>query len=457
MRTIPRVMIAAPQSGSGKTLITCALLQALLDRGETAAAFKCGPDYIDPMFHRSVLGVPSKNLDTFFSDEKTTRSLLSTGMEGCSFAVLEGVMGLYDGLAGTKEEASSYHLAQVTQTPIILVVNARGMGRSLLPLISGFLQYDHEHLIQGVILNRTSNMFCKLIKPEIERELQVKVLGYVPAQENIHLESRHLGLRLPEEILDLREQIKSMANVLSESVDIETILQIGEEHQILEGDMDIPFLGGQRPSVRIGIARDEAFCFYYEDNLRLLEQAGAELIPFSPIHDKTLPPNLQGILLGGGYPELYAKELSENVSMKEQIRRVIDSGMPSLAECGGFMYLHEKMQDMNGIFYDMVGAVKGSCSYQKKLLRFGYCTISAVKGHSFLPADRTIKAHEFHYFDSTDNGTDCQAKKPVTGRSWECIHAGENHFWGFPHLYYYSNPDFVRNFVDKASKYKKKR
>ena len=196
----PRIMIAAAGSGSGKTLLTCSLLQALLDSGKKAAAFKCGPDFIDPMFHRKVLGVPSKNLDSFFTDENTTKFLFLEDAEGKDLSVIEGVMGLYDGLGGITEEASSYHLAKVTKTPVILVVDARGMGRSVIPLIAGFLQYDTARLIQGVILNRTGKMFYDAIKPEIETETGIPVLGYFPVQMEIKLESRHLGLRLPEEI-----------------------------------------------------------------------------------------------------------------------------------------------------------------------------------------------------------------------------------------------------------------
>ena len=198
------VMIAAPKSGSGKTVITCALLQALKNRGEKVVSFKCGPDYIDPMFHETAMGIPSGNLDTFFTDEEQTRRLFTDGAGEDQIAVLEGVMGVYDGLGGVRKEGSSYHLAQVTGTPIILVVDAKGMGRSVIPLLSGFLAYDRDRLIGGVILNRMSEGYYNIIKPLIERELKLTVLGYVPEQKELGFESRHLGLVIPDELEDIK-------------------------------------------------------------------------------------------------------------------------------------------------------------------------------------------------------------------------------------------------------------
>lgn len=448
---IARILLAAPQSGSGKTVITCALLQALLDEGVHPSAFKCGPDYIDPMFHRMVLGVPSKNLDSFFADAAWIRQSLLDGAGTCDFAVMEGAMGLFDGLAGIKEEASAYHIATLTDTPIILVVNARGMGGSIIPLLAGFLQYDHAHLIRGVILNQTTPMFCKWIAPQIEEELKIAVLGCLPVQENLSLQSRHLGLWMPEEIVGLREQIRSAADVLKKTIDLERLIQIGRAAEEVTASAFNTVSVGKKKAVRIGVARDEAFCFYYEDNLRMLEQAGAELVFFSPIHDKKLPREIGGLVFGGGYPELYAAALEENVGMRGQINKAIAQGMPSVAECGGFMYLHEKMQDMDGRFRSMVGAIAGSIYNRKKLVRFGYCTIQLQgETQAFLKKGEKIQAHEFHYFDSDNNGTDCCAVKPVTQRMWKCVHANQNHWWGFPHLYYPSNPQFAVRFVEKA-------
>lgn len=446
----PRIMIAAAGSGSGKTLLTCSLLQALLDSGKKAASFKCGPDFIDPMFHRKVLGVPSKNLDSFFTDENTTKFLFLEDAEGKDLSVIEGVMGLYDGLGGVKEEASSYHLAKVTKTPVVLVVDARGMGRSVIPLIAGFLQYDTARLIQGVILNRTGKMFYDVIKPEIEAETGIPVLGYFPVQTEIRLESRHLGLRLPEEIRGLREQLKKSAEVFRSAVDLEKLMIIASRAEELEAaPVTVPAIA---VGVRIGVAMDEAFCFYYEDNLRLLQKAGVELVPFSPLHEEKLPAHLHGLILGGGYPELYAESLSQNKGMRKSVKEAIESGMPSIAECGGFLYLHETMENQEGQVFPMVGAVKGSCRYTGKLVRFGYIGVRA-ETESFLPKGTEIRGHEFHYFDSTDNGSACLARKPVSGRQWRCVHAGKNHWWGFPHLYYYANPAYAYRFLGRAESY----
>ena len=469
-------MIAAPKSGSGKTMITCALLQLLKDRGKNVSSYKCGPDYIDPMFHKKVLGVPSKNLDTFFTDEKTTVQLFLDKRADGDFAVLEGVMGLYDGLGGIYEQGSSYHLAKVTQTPIILVVDAKGMGKSVLALIAGFLQYDTQHLIKGVLLNRMSKGYYDIIKPLIEKELSVKVVGYFPEQKDIRLESRHLGLVMPDELADIKEQLDELAGRLKKTIDLDMLLDIAVEAEEISdsGNADIynvKNIGNYDQNefsqnkaintVNIAVAMDEAFCFYYEDNLRLLEKCGAKLQYFSPLHDTKLPDNCDALLLGGGYPELYAKELSENLSMRNSIKTAFKTGLPTVAECGGFMYLHtyihnicEEDADAQNYVFGMTGALDSECHFKGKLVRFGYIEL-AEKHNNFLPPNEKIKAHEFHYYDSTDNGADCIATKPATGRSYDCVISHDNYWLGFPHLYYPSNPHFAESLVRKAYEYRR--
>lgn len=477
-------MIAAPKSGSGKTMITCALLQLLKDRGKNVSSYKCGPDYIDPMFHKKVLGVPSKNLDTFFTDEKTTVQLFLDKRADGDFAVLEGVMGLYDGLGGIYEQGSSYHLAKVTQTPIILVVDAKGMGKSVLALIGGFLQYDTQHLIKGVLLNRMSKGYYDIIKPLIEKELSVKVVGYFPEQKDIGLSSRHLGLVMPDELSDIKKQLNETADRLKKTIDMDLFMDIAAEADEIgdSGSADIynvKNIGNYdqnefSQNINIAVAMDEAFCFYYEDNLKLLEKCGAKLQYFSPIHDTKLPKDCDAMLLGGGYPELYAKELSKNVSMLNAIKKAFRAGMPTVAECGGFMYLHTYIrnicddndeknnadtQNNTDIQNDMnksklVGALDGGCHFKGKLVRFGYIEL-AEKYSNFLPPNEKIKAHEFHYYDSTDNGADCIATKPATGRSYDCVISHDNYWLGFPHLYYPSNPHFAERLVRKAYEYRR--
>ena len=456
-------MIAAPKSGSGKTMITCALLQLLKDRGKNVSSYKCGPDYIDPMFHKKVLGVPSKNLDTFFTDEKTTVQLFLDKRADGDFAVLEGVMGLYDGLGGIYEQGSSYHLAKVTQTPIILVVDAKGMGKSVLALIAGFLQYDTQHLIKGVLLNRMSKGYYDIIKPLIEKELSVKVVGYFPEQKDIRLESRHLGLVMPDELADIKEQLDELAGRLKKTINLDMLLDIAVEAEEITKNTNTEQMQiqNQNNTVNIAVAMDEAFCFYYEDNLRLLEKCGAKLQYFSPLYDTKLPDNCDALLLGGGYPELYAKELSENLSMRNSIKTAFKTGLPTVAECGGFMYLHtyihnicEEDADAQNYVFGMTGALDSECHFKGKLVRFGYIEL-AEKHSNFLPPNEKIKAHEFHYYDSTDNGADCIATKPATGRSYDCVISKDNYWLGFPHLYYPSNPHFAESLVRKAYEYRR--
>lgn len=459
-------MIAAPKSGSGKTMITCALLQLLKDSGKNVLSYKCGPDYIDPMFHKKVLGVPSKNLDTFFTDEKTTVQLFLDKRVDGDFAVLEGVMGLYDGLGGIYEQGSSYHLAKVTQTPIILVVDAKGMGKSVLALIAGFLQYDTHHLIKGVLLNRMSKGYYDIIKPLIEKELSVKVVGYFPEQKDIGLSSRHLGLVMPDELSDIKKQLNETADRLKKTIDMDLFMDIAAEvdeigdsgsadkdkRQTLK-NAELMRPQDQNNTVNIAVAMDEAFCFYYEDNLRMLEKCGAKLQYFSPLHDASLPEDCDAMLLGGGYPELYAKELSKNVSMLNAIKKAFRAGMPTVAECGGFMYLHTYIHNQNCVF-DMARALDGECHFKGKLVRFGYIELEE-KHSNFLPPDEKIRAHEFHYYDSTDNGADCIATKPATGRNYDCVISHDNYWLGFPHLYYPSNPHFAESLVRKAYEYRR--
>lgn len=449
-----RIMIAAPQSGSGKTLITCALLQALKEKNYYLESFKCGPDYIDPMFHKTVLGISSRNLDPFFTEGSITRMLLAKGQDSRDLAVIEGVMGLYDGLGGIREEASSYALAKATNTPIILTVNARGMGRSLLALLSGFLQYDTAHLIKGVILNQTPSSFASVLSKEIEETFHIPVVASFPVRDDVRIESRHLGLVMPYELEDIQSRLKIASQVLCENANIEQILEIAKSAPKLEYDVkrDIKQKLTEK-TIRIGVARDEAFCFYYEDNLDLLKSLGAKLIFFSPLHDDTLPKDLDGILFGGGYPELYLKELEENESMRNSVKSAIENKMPSLAECGGFMYLHDTIFDSEKKPYKMAGVIHACCMKKERLVRFGYLTLNS-KTDSFLQKGETIRGHEFHYYDSEDNGECAIAKKPVGTRSWECVHAGSDHWWGFAHLSYYSNPKFAEKFAEACRSYK---
>lgn len=449
---IPRILLAAGASGSGKTLITCGLLQALVNRNLTVASFKCGPDYIDPMFHSRVIGAKSANLDTFFTSPEVTRYLLSENAANCEIAVMEGVMGYYDGVAGTTTQASAYDLASVTDTPVILIVNSKGMSVSLAAYIKGFAEYRKDSHIKGVILNQMSPMLYPRMKELLEKETGLSVLGYVPKVEDCVIESRHLGLVLPDEIPQLRERLQKLAKILEDTLEIDEILKLAADaSEVQAAEPRISF--HLEKTVRIGVAEDEAFCFYYKDNFRLLKSMGAELVTFSPMRDVHLPENLKGLILGGGYPELNAKELEANVSMREDIRRALNDGMPCLAECGGFMYLHDEMEAMDGNSYHMAGVISGRAYRTQRLNRFGYVTLTQKKEVFGMNDMGGIPAHEFHYFDSENCGDDFEAKKPASHRKWNCIHGTDTMMAGFPHLYFYGNPKVPEAFLRKCSKY----
>lgn len=443
-------LIAATGSGCGKTTITCALLSTIKNRNVTLKAFKCGPDYIDPMFHKTVLGVESQNLDLFFSaDEELERIFYDENSADVS--VVEGVMGLYDGISPSSNEGSSYELACKLDIPIFLVVNAHGMGRSIIAVIRGFLEMDTEQKIRAVILNQISPMYYETISKQIESELGIEVLGYFPKVEDINLESRYLGLKMPNEIQQIDDNIKKAERIISETVNVDKMLQISVLDREIKNLSET--VGDVVNTVRIGVARDEAFCFFYEENLKLLKKLGAKLIEFSPIHDKVIPDNLDGLLLGGGYPELHANKLSSNTSMLASIRDAINRGIPSLAECGGFMYLHDCIC-VDGTEYPMAGVIEGMCSKKEKLIRFGYLTISENADKFISSGCKDIKGHEFHYYDSTNNGEDGTSYKPGGNRSWKSAHISANHWWGFAHLYYPSNAGFAQAFIDKCEKWR---
>lgn len=451
---IRRIMIAASKSGSGKTTVTCALLQALKNAGERPVSFKCGPDYIDPMFHEKVLGIPSYNLDTFFTGGELTEKLFAGHMleEEAGCAVMEGVMGVYDGLGGIREEGSTYHLAMTTGTPIVLVADVKGMGRSILPFLAGFLQYDRAHMIRGVILNRISRGYYETIKPLVEEELHLPMMGFLPERESYRMESRHLGLVMPDESGGMKERLAEIAREFEKTVSVPALMKIAESAGEIEFAADFcgqEERGGGEGGPIIGVAKDEAFCFYYKDNLRMLEQYGAVIKYFSPLHDRSIPEGCSGLLIGGGYPELHVEKLSRNKAMRMAIKKAVENGMPTVAECGGFMYLHEILVDGEGIRYEMVGAVPGRCFDTGRSVRFGYVEIEEKKSN-FLPPSEKIKGHEFHYYDSTDNGQDAIARKPLTGKNYPCIVETENCWMGFPHLYYPSNPAFAERFVEKV-------
>lgn len=449
--TTPRFLLAAPGSGSGKTTVACAILSALKNRGLNGVSFKCGPDYIDPMFHREALGIPSRNLDLFFAEEKTVRYLLQKNSQGKDFAFIEGVMGYYDGIASTSI-ASSWNLAKATKTPAILVVNCRGMSVSVVAQIMGYLSYEKDNMIRGVILNQISKSLYPEIKALIEKKTSVCVCGYMPKMSDCSLESRHLGLVTAAEISDLKQRLQRLGEQAEQTIDFELLLKIASEAPSLPKE-EIKLPQKAELPLTIGVARDKVFSFYYEDNLDLLRELGANLVFFSPLEDKKLPKDLDGLLIGGGYPEIYAAELDENQEMREQLRKALENGLPCIAECGGFQYLQQSLESQSGNFFEMVGFLRGKSRKTDSLKRFGYVNLTAQQDNILCKKGQSFPAHEFHYWDSEENGDVFAAQKPMRKSHWNCMIARNNFIGGYPHLYFYSNPQIAKNFLNICQKY----
>lgn len=444
---VPRFMISAPGSGSGKTTIVCGLLKALMNKGLQVAAFKSGPDYIDPMFHSKVIGAKSRNLDLFMLGKETARYLVAKNSNKADVAVFEGAMGFYDGMGKTCE-ASAYDLACTCDVPVVLVVNGKGAALSIAAQIKGFKEFRPDSHIVGAIINNVKPMSYMFYKDVIEQETGVKLLGYFPVMEGCNFESRHLGLVTAEEIGDLQQIVDKLAAQAAKSIDLDGLLAVAQAAAPLEyTPMDVAPLG----KARIAVAMDKAFCFYYQDALDLLSELGAELIEFSPVNDAHLPV-CDGLVLGGGYPELYAQALADNKTMLEDIRTALANDLPCFAECGGFMYLLERYRDRDAA-YTWVGAIEGESALTDKLTRFGYVHLTANEASVLCGAGGSINAHEFHYSDSTNNGAAFVAAKASGKGSWECAHVSPSLYAGYPHIHLWGNPDFARSFVQKCCEY----
>ncbi|MDO4178259.1 MAG: cobyrinate a,c-diamide synthase [Phascolarctobacterium sp.] len=447
---IPRLMIAAPGSGSGKTTIVCAILKALMQKGLRVAAFKSGPDYIDPMFHSRVIGAKSRNLDVFMLGKEIVSFLLAKNSADMDVSVLEGAMGFYDGM-GKTSDASAYDLASATNTPVVLVVNGKGAALSIAATIKGFKDFRSDSHVVGAILNNMNPMSYIFYKETIEKETGIKLLGYFPVMKDCNFESRHLGLVTAAEIGDLQNIVDRLAEQAIKSINLDALLEIARSADVLDYvDHTVEKIG----SCRIALAEDKAFCFYYQDALDLLYELGAELVSFSPVDDNELPP-CDGIFLGGGYPELYAKKLAENTSMLTSIKNALAQGTPCYAECGGFMYLLERYKDKENI-YNWVGFLQGESALTSKLQHFGYVHLEAQEDNVLTPRGGKINAHEFHYSDSTNNGT-CFAVQKASGRGeWACGIASPNLYAGYPHLHLWGNEKFAKNFIQACLSFAKK-
>ncbi len=445
---VPRFMISAPGSGSGKTTIVCGLLKALMEKGLAVAAFKSGPDYIDPMFHSRVIGAKSRNLDLFMLGQGTARYLVAKNARQTDVAVFEGAMGFYDGM-GKTTEASAYDLACTCDVPVVLVVNGKGAALSIAATIKGFKDFRKDSHVVGAILNNVNPMSYLFYKDVIEKEAGVKLLGYFPVMEGCNFESRHLGLVTAEEIGDLQQIVAKLAAQAAKSIDLDALLELAAQAAPLVYDeVSLEPVG----KVRIAVAQDKAFCFYYQDALDLLAELGAELVPFSPMADAHLPQGISGLVLGGGYPELYAAQLAANKTLLQEVKSALSGGLPCFAECGGFMYLLERYREGDKV-YSWVGALEGESAMTKKLTRFGYVHLTAQKDNVLCRAGAAINGHEFHYSDSTNNGTGFIAAKASGRGSWKCATATPTLYAGYPHIHLWGNVDFARSFVQHCAAY----
>ena len=443
-------LLAAPRSGSGKTTMTCALLMALKRRGCAPCAFKSGPDYIDPMFHRAVLGVESRNLDLFFSAPETVRTLYAKGAAGHGAAVCEGAMGFYDGLGGVSDRASAWHLADTLDLPVLLVVEPKGQSLTLAAELNGLVNFRTPSHIAGILLNNCTARMHALLAPMLEKETGLPVLGFLPKLPEAVIGSRHLGLYTAAEVENLQQKLALLADAVEEHIDWPRLLALCEKEPPA-----LPVQPETPPArVRIAVAQDEAFCFTYAETLEAFRDAGAEVVFFSPLRDTALPESIGGLYLPGGYPELHARELSGNTSLLREIKQKIESGLPTVAECGGFLYLGQSLTDAEGQSWPMAGVLPGEAKDAGRLVRFGYAALSADSDSMLFRAGESFPIHEFHHWDSTANGVALAAKKPVGGAEWRCGSVNEHFYAGFPHLYWAGTP-LPQRFAAAAENYRR--
>ncbi len=476
-----QILLAAPGSGSGKTVVTCALLRTLQKKGYSPCAFKCGPDYIDPAFHRSILGVDGCNLDLFLAKEEQVRELYDFYREGHDACVIEGVMGYYDGLGGSSLTASTCHVADTLHLPVILVVTPKGQSLTLAAAVEGILRFHQPNHIVGILLNQCGDSLARQLSPLLEQVIGVPVLGALPKMPEAQISSRHLGLFQAEEIRDLSDRIECLAERFERSVDVDRLLQLCDlcdtpfPSTFKENAPEIGMIPRSTfsakippPKTVIAVARDAAFTFSYRENLDVLRQEGAELRFFSPLRDEELPPSVGGLYLPGGYPERYARELSQNKRLLSQIKAAIASGLPVVAECGGYLYLQQSLEGMDGVSYPMVGFFSGHGKREPHLVRFGYWNMKAKEDSMLFSAGEQVPVHSFHYWDVTDSGEAFSLSKPDLGQKQDQVkkdasegvkrtvqegEAGEAIYASFLHLYFPGKRELARRFVEKAEEF----
>lgn len=429
-----RLMISAASSGAGKTTITMGLIRAFIRRGLRVSTAKIGPDYIDPMYHRA-LGGDGYNLDSFLMEEAYIRSLLSK-MEKNDLVLMEGAMGYYDGIF-TTTKASCAEMSVLTDTPTILIMSGKGKGTSLAAEIRGFLDFAPNR-IAGIILNETKPMLASYYEKIIEDYTGLPLLGCIPSTD-IQLSSRHLGLLRPEEVENLKEYADQMADLIEEHVDMEKLLDLADVKPTDATSREKIDIG----KVKIAIARDEAFQFYYRDVLEDFKEAGVEWIPFSPLRD-SLPKGISGLYLGGGYPEFYKEELSKNIVFREELRDYLNKKHLLIAECGGYMSLLESIDDVSAW-----NLLPGKATMTDSLKNFGYHFMESEADGLLMKAGESVPVHEFHYGKTTVAGEEFTMKKAGRNRERKAGFHGENFYAGFPHLHLSGNNNLRRRILTK--------
>ncbi len=454
---LPRLLLAAPMSGSGKTTLSAGLIAALRRRGLNIAPFKVGPDYIDPGYLGLAAGRSCHNLDAWMLSPDTIRPLLTRHSRQADLALIEGVMGLFDGYAGDDDSGSSAQIARLTETPVLLVLDVRAQARTAAALVLGLRDFDPRLPIAGVLLNRVgSAKHAQMVSRAIEEHVGLPVLGALQRSDDLHLPERHLGLVPTAEPGRWQEWLDDAAEQISTTVDLDRLLELAGAAPPLDGAPDwTPLVAKTTAAPRIAFAQDAAFSFRYEDNLALLRQAGAELLPFSPLSDRELPPGTQAIYLCGGFPELYAGELAANDSLQAQIRQAAAAGLPIYAECGGLMYLTETLIDGEGRSYPMAGVLPGQ-SRMTSRLTMGYRTVEAHAAHWLLRPGETLRGHEFHYSSWDRSEAQILPAYRVLPDAWQRQPRPDGAVIGkvlasYIHLHFLAFPELAQRFVQAAA------
>lgn len=458
-----RIVIGGASSNVGKTTFTLGLMKAMVKRGLKTQGFKTGPDYIDPAFHTHVTGCKSRNLDSWMLDEESIKHLYNVNAGGKDVSIIEGVMGMYDGFSGDMSVGSTAHLSKILRTPIVLLIDGSGVAASAAAMVLGFSMLDKDVDLAGVVINNVhGEKHYNILKSAIEKYTEVKCFGYLNKNSKIKLESRHLGLIPSVEVETLDEKIDIIASMVEETVDVDAILECASDDK-LEVDYSFNKLvlieenKGKFEGINIGVPFDSSFNFYYQDNFDLFEKLGARITYFSPLKDKEIPTDVDGLYIGGGFPEIFAKELSENTTMISSIKKASDSGMPIYAECGGLMYLLDKIVDIEERTWSLCGLISGTSHMTKRLQRFGYVEVKTKENSIIGNKGLVFKAHEFHRskVESSENTAYNVVKKRETDETeWTCGYYKENILAAYAHNHFYSNPNIAINLLKSLKKYK---